>query len=230
MNRKRRPLDRESKPLRDARLVVIASEDTFAVRQYFDFFESTRIQFKVLETSAGRSAPEHLMDRLDSYRREFDIGEGDSFWLVCDCDHWVESNHITNLITVLRECRKKNINVALSNPCFELWLLLHFAEFPQEDQLDCEEVAKRLRRHASGYDKTKVYNLRINDENVLAAVQRASSKHPTLEEVPKRPQTAVHLIIQSLVSTGVISVGRASAVVGTPAGTTKPKRPRRKRK
>jgi hypothetical protein len=27
--------------------------------------------------------------------------EGDTFWLVCDCDHWVEPNHIQNLSYVL---------------------------------------------------------------------------------------------------------------------------------
>jgi hypothetical protein len=39
-------------------LVVIASEDRYAVRQYFDFFESSRIQFRVLETQNGKSSPE----------------------------------------------------------------------------------------------------------------------------------------------------------------------------
>ena len=63
--RKKRPLDRSTDVVRDANLIVIASEDKYAVRQYFDFFRSTRIQFKVLETDDGKSAPEHVMARLD---------------------------------------------------------------------------------------------------------------------------------------------------------------------
>lgn len=51
--RKKRPLDRKVKVVRDASLVVIASEDRYAVRQYFDFFESTRMQLRVLETRDG---------------------------------------------------------------------------------------------------------------------------------------------------------------------------------
>jgi len=204
--RKKRPLDRKAKPVRDASLVVIASEDTYAVRQYFDFFESTRIQFRVLETQEGKSAPEHVLNRINKYVEEFEIGEGDTFWVVCDCDHWVEPNHIKDLTHVLQQCRQKDIQVALSNPCFDLWLLLHFAEFPVEDVLTCDEVANRLRAAAGGYDKTRVYSLPIEDEKVSAAVKRAAEKHPSLEDIPKRLQTAVHLIIQSLVAKRIISV------------------------
>jgi hypothetical protein len=222
--RRKRPLDREAKPLRDASLVVIASEDRYAVRQYFDFFQSTRIQFKVLETQDGRSAPEHVLNRLNEYLEEFEIGEGDSFWIVCDCDHWVEPNHIRNLTQVLRQCRQKDIQVALSNPCFDLWLLLHFADFPADDTLTCDEVADRLRDAAGSYDKTKVYNLRIDDEKVSAAVKRAADRHQSLEEIPMRPQTAVHLIIQSLVARRIISVRPAPEAVAPDAGRKKSKR------
>lgn len=204
--RKKRPLDRKAKPVRDASLVVIASEDRYAVRQYFDFFESTRIQFRVLETEDGKSAPEHVLNRINEYLEEFEIDEGDTFWVVCDCDHWVEPNHIQNLTHLLQQCRQKGIQVALSNPCFELWLLLHFADFPPEDVLTCNEVTNRLRAAAGGYDKTKVYNLQLDDEQVLAAVKRAADKHPSLEEIPKQLQTAVHLIIQSLITKQIISV------------------------
>src|SRR3954465_14530523 len=98
--RRKRPLDRKAKPVRDASLVVIASEDRYAVGQYFDFFKSTRIQFRVLETQDGKSAPAHVLHRISEYMREFDIGEGDAFCVVCDCDHWVEPNHIKNLTYV----------------------------------------------------------------------------------------------------------------------------------
>ncbi len=203
--RRKRPLDRKAKPVRDASLVVIASEDKYAVRQYFDFFESTRIQFRVLEAQDGKSAPEHVLNRINEYIDEFEIGEGDTFWLVCDCDHWVEPNHIQNLTQVVRQCRQKGIQVALSNPCFDLWLLLHFTEYPAEDVLACNEVAGRLRAAVGGYDKTKVYNLPIDDAKVSAAVQRASDMTPMLE-IPTRVQTAVHLIIQSLVQKRIISI------------------------
>jgi hypothetical protein len=204
--RKKRPLDRTANVVRDANLIVIASEDKYAVRQYFEFFRSTKIQFKVLETEDGKSAPEHVLDRLDEYMREFDMGEGDKFWLVCDCDHWNKTGHLKNLIGVIRECRQKRIQVALSNPCFELWLILHFAEFPRADKITCTEVEKQLRKAVGAYDKTKVYNLPIDGERVKSAVKRSADNQPASSEIPDRPQTTVHRIIQDLLDRRIISV------------------------
>jgi hypothetical protein len=219
--RKKRPLDREASHVRDASLVVIASEDRYAVRQYFDFFESTRIQFHVLETLDGKSSPKHVLERVSDYIKAFEIGEGDTFWVVCDCDHWAEPNHIQNLAHLRRECRKKHIDVALSNPCFDLWLLLHFADFPEENMLTCDAVADRLRTAAGGYDKTKVYNLQIDNDKVLDAVKRAGD-HLSEMEIPNRLQTAVHLIVRSLIRRGIISVRRTGEkAAGT--GKKKPK-------
>ena len=206
--RKKRPLDRTANVVRDANLIVIASEDKYAVRQYFEFFRSTKIQFKVLETEDGKSAPEHVLDRLDEYRKEFDIGEGDEFWLVCDCDHWNKPGHIKNLIGVIQKCRQKEIRVALSNPCFELWLLLHFADFPATDKITCTEVEKQIRKTVGSYDKTKVYNLPMDGERVKSAVKRSVDNQPASSEIPDRPQTAVHRIIQDLLNRRIISIDR----------------------
>jgi RloB-like protein len=204
--RKKRPLDRSTRVVRDANLIVIASEDTYAVRQYFDFFRSTRIQFKVLETDEGKSAPEHVLARIDDYMREYEIGEGDEFWLVLDCDHWVNSGHIKNLIRVMQECNQKGIRIALSNPCFELWLLLHFAEFPTEKQLTRAQIEKRIRHAVGSYDKTKVYKLPLDNDRVKAAVKRSKANQPASSEIPDIPQTGVHCIIEDLVAGGIISV------------------------
>lgn len=204
--RKRRPLQRSTELKCDATLVVIASEDRYAVKQYFEFFQSTRIQFRVLETEHGDSAPQHVIERLQQYMRDYDFGEGDQFWLVCDTDHWVEPGHIKNLVEVVKVCRQQGIGVALSNPCFDLWLLLHFDEFPHAESMTCDEVGQRLRDKVGRYNKTKVYNLPITQQSVSDAIRRSQSNQPGGGEIPTGPQTAVHLIIEDLIDRGVISV------------------------
>ena len=82
--RRKRKIDRSAGKLADANLIVIASEDQYAVKQYFNLFHSVRIQFEVLETENGRSAPKDVLERLSRYLDEFQIGEGDEFWLVTD--------------------------------------------------------------------------------------------------------------------------------------------------
>ena len=68
--KKPRPLEREEKPFRDARLFVIATEDTHAPKQYFRLFRSQRIKVRVLPTEGGLCAPEHVIERLDDAERE----------------------------------------------------------------------------------------------------------------------------------------------------------------
>ncbi len=203
--RKKRPLDRTPGMMRDASLIVIASEDRYAVEQYFEFFQSTKIQFRVLPTIDNNSSPKHIMDRLDEYLKEYDIGEEDRLWYVGDTDHWIESNHIKNLVEVKKLCSQKGIGFSLSNPCFDLWLLLHFADFPDETSLTCEEIGDRIRLEAGKFDKTKVYNLSIDINRVAIAIERSKANYSG-EEIPSQPQTSVHLIIEDLVNRGIVSI------------------------
>lgn len=185
---------------------MIASEDRYAVKQYFDLFHSTRIQFHVLETEDGKSAPDHVMARLEEYLREFSIGEGDQFWVVLDTDHWIEGSHIRNLIEVVKRCKKKEISVALSNPCFDLWLLLHFDEFPAESNLKCIQIGDLIRAKTETFNKTKVFNLPITQASVVEAIGRASDRYDPGDMIPTKAQTAVHLILNDLIGKGMIRI------------------------
>lgn len=67
-------------------------------------------------------------------------GEIDEVWCVFDVE-WPQ-NH-PNLRRALARARESGVGVAVSNPCFELWLALHFED--QTAWLDTAE-ATRLRR------------------------------------------------------------------------------------
>ena len=203
--RRKRKIDRESGKLADTNLIVIASEDEYAVKQYFHLFHSVRIQFEVLETENGRSPPQDVLDRLSRYQKEFQIGEGDEFWLVTDIDHWAEPGHIGNLTRVVQLCRQKGIGVATSFPCFDLWLLLHFLDMPVQPISQCSEIGRLIRDAVGSYNKTKVFHLPIRMANVEAAIRRAKTpdpKGPILEELG----TEVYRIIEHLVESKTISI------------------------
>jgi len=204
--RKKRPLERTSGVQRDATLVVIASEDRYAVKQYFERFRSSRIQFRVLPTEDGRSSPAQVMARLESYKKNFDFGEGDRFWLVCDLDHWAEAGHIQNLTEVIRRCRQQRVGVALSSPCFEYWLLLHFRDPPTEQVSNCQPVCDLLRAAAGGYNKTKTDQLPITLDAVRKAVGRASADDASESKIiPTKNQTAVYRIVEDLLAKGIVT-------------------------
>lgn len=64
--KKHRPLTREEKPFRDARLFIIATEDRYAPQEYFRLFKNPRVKVQVLPTEDTRSAPDHVLKRLDA--------------------------------------------------------------------------------------------------------------------------------------------------------------------
>jgi len=196
MPRRQRPLIRDSNTMRDASLIVIASEDTHAVERYFDRFRPRRVQFRYLPAEEGRSSPKAIVDRLDAYRAEFEIGEEDELWYCGDIDHWAEGNHLANLNQVLSHCHAQNYFVALSNPCFELWLLLHFDEIPSEP-LNCKATVERLRAAAGGYTKSKGCVAKFTEQQISRAIDRAHKGDKNLA-LPDNPATQMHRIVKSM--------------------------------
>jgi hypothetical protein len=124
IQRRPRPLTRDVASLRDDRLFIVACDDTFAPKQYFDFFRLARVKIHVVPTPDGSSAALHVLERLLS----FDHDEDDELWMLLDTDHCVQGTHLASFVKTLAEAKCQRVNVALSKPSFELWLLLHHVE------------------------------------------------------------------------------------------------------
>jgi hypothetical protein len=141
MMRKRRPFIRES-AVRDARLVVIATEDSKAAVTYFRrmaspaYYQSSHVHVEVLQRESTASAPEHVLRQLDDWREEYQIGEGDELWLVIDVDRWGDAK----LSDIARQCKQKDIDLAISNPAIELWFLLHLTSLERYDDAARKEL------------------------------------------------------------------------------------------
>jgi hypothetical protein len=147
--RQPRPLIRDNASLRDDRLYIVACDDTFAPKQYFDFFRLARVQIHVVVTPPdGTSAASHVLGRL----LRFDYEEDDERWILLDTDHCVQGTHLAGFAATLRQANRQRVNVALSKPSFELWLLLHHVE---ETALVCCQPPRTSRKHcAPGWEST----------------------------------------------------------------------------
>jgi hypothetical protein len=71
-------------------------------------------------------------------------GEVDEYWCVFDVEQPL--NH-PDLLKAIDKARANGINLAVSNPCFELWLILHHQDC--STWLD-NDAARRLRRTCDG--------------------------------------------------------------------------------
>jgi hypothetical protein len=196
MPKKPRPLERTGEATRDATLIVVASEDTYAADHYFKRFRAKRVQFKVLPTLDGKSAPEYVLARLDEFRQGWDTEEGDTFWLCIDRDRW----HELPLMEVLRECLSRGYNIAISNPCFDLWILLHHEDLALQEPIKCNDLVARISAIiGSGYGKKCCSSMKFTSEMISQAMERAK-KLDDEELLSTKPLTKVYKIIELLLS------------------------------
>jgi hypothetical protein len=127
--------------------------DTYAPEQYFGFFKLPRVKVYVVPTTDGTSAARHVLERLLS----LDLEDDDERWILLDTDHYVEKQHYPGFIAAISEARQKGVQVALSKPCFELWLLLHHVNEREVARLEnAAMVQRQLRVVLNGYNKTRL--------------------------------------------------------------------------
>jgi RloB-like protein len=191
-----RPLTRETSTFRDDRLFIVACEDTYAPRQYFDFFEIPRIQIHVVPTQDGRSSPRHVLERLLSIEH----AEYDERWLLLDVDHRSHGQHVASLAQTLAEARRQGVNAAICNPCFELWLLLHHKP---EDELggfsECAVVEGALRDILGGYNKRRLKSQQFSRQSVAKACDRARRLDETAPwSIPQGYAAQVHRLWEAI--------------------------------
>jgi RloB-like protein len=115
----------------------------------------------------------------------------DEVWCVFDVDQH------QRLDEARQEAARSQIQLAVSNPSFELWLLLHFHE--QTAPLSVKQARDRLRKHLPGYDK----HVRFADvsEGYHEAVRRAEAlnlRHVEARVPGENPSTGVYQLTERI--------------------------------
>ena len=217
--RSRNSLMRERREaFRDARLIVIASEGKDTERIYFKAlakeYTNPRVHVHILERSVdeqNNSSPEHVLKQLNDYKSQYELEADDELWLVVDKDRWTEAM----LSRVATECLQEvAMHMALSNPCFELWLLLHIEDAasltPEEQMLWMENRRKsknadpylkvRLRQKMGSYHEPS-YDALSLIAHVEDAIERAKilDKNPT-DRWPQTLGMRVYLLAESVMN------------------------------
>lgn len=203
---------------RDARLIIIASEGKDTERIYFKAlakeYTNPRVHVHVLERSENEqnnSSPEHVLKQLNDYKSQYELEADDELWLVVDKDRWTEAM----LSRVATECSQEvAMHMALSNPCFELWLLLHMEDavsLPPEEQKQWMENRRksknadpylkvRLRQKMGSYHESS-YDAQTLIAHIENAIERARAldKKPT-DRWPQTLGTRVYLLAESVMN------------------------------
>lgn len=141
---------------RDARLIIIAAEGTNTEKKYFDdlvdAYTAPNIHIEVLDRIDAGSDPKTVLKALDDFQRQYSLRlDYDELWLVIDVDRW----HKKHLSEVGSLCSQKNYGYAVSNPCFELWILLHLKTLDDYPANILQEFREN-KRPSSKHPKTRL--------------------------------------------------------------------------
>jgi hypothetical protein len=129
--------------IKDPKLIIIASEGDKTEPEYFDElaspenYRNPRVHVEVLRRDqSGNSSPKHVIEQLSTYKRDCRLNKHDELWMVIDLDRWTREQ----LNEIAAECLANDYYLALSNPRFEVWLLLHFIDLSRVDEEECEDI------------------------------------------------------------------------------------------
>lgn len=188
-----RQVTRRGSSTRESRrsfLIVVGADRTEA-----DYLEGLRDHARAPNVSmrvvTKPGSPDQLVHHV---KRMSGVDDFDQVWCVTDVDHYErEGGKVTTAVTAAAEA---GIEVAVSNPCFELWLLLHRETCTAACE-NCETVMRKLRKRLPAYDKTR---LRFEDfaEGVETAIERARRLDPTGKDHVRNPSTGVWRLVSAI--------------------------------
>jgi hypothetical protein len=147
-----RPLKRRVGTRRPRKTLLVFCEGERTEPEYLDALkrqpavrDAAAVDLRV-QTGHGGSVPRTLVSLAAAARSKAldEEAEIDEFWCVFDVE-WPR-NH-PGLSEAIERARLNDIRLAVSNPCFELWLILHFED--QGAWLD-NDTARRARRTLDG--------------------------------------------------------------------------------
>lgn len=191
-SRKKRPLDRGKVDYRDANIFVIATEGSVTEKQYFDIFHNSRIQILVLPAEEHKSAPEYVLKRLRGYKKDYQLGSGDELWLIVDVDSWKDKK----LAAVAKECKTCKFEMGVSNPCFELWLYLHFRDIDSNHALGSKEMKKYFNAIVNENNGIMEYS----QKSIKEAIHRAKELDEPNQLWPQQLGTHVYKVVEKIIS------------------------------
>ena len=180
------------------RVIHIAAEGTKTEPEYFKRLNQLQRETRItmVNKKTSESSPAGVLDAMKRHvkHRVLSLSDSDEFWLVVDRDTWPEES-LRQLYQWTQATKKRGL--ALSNPKFEYWLLLHFED--AVGNLTSQHCVARLRRHLPKYDKG-IPRGKIGLSQIKEAIKRARQQNdPPCQDWPRHTGTTVYLIVQKVI-------------------------------
>jgi hypothetical protein len=209
--------------------IHVAYEGEKAEKDYFEALEnyiSKRFRNLVIlcpvPKNAQGSAPDKvvgdLVEYLDLKRINLNKRSSHAGFIVIDTDHHFTGTHNKGTQEALQLCKQKGIEIAITNPCFELWQMCHLVDISGKDA-EFKEKLLQNRKHPTSTTQTfskveysKLRGGRSSEELIKlipTALEYEKKVNDELEDKinlspPKGLYSGVSKIIDKMVGAGFI--------------------------
>ena len=153
-----------------------------------------------LEIAGETGVPRTVVEAAIQLRREADEEAKrqrdenlryDEVWGVFDVDDHPHLDRAKSL------AQREGIDLAVSNPCFELWALLHFED--QRAHIDRKKLRTKLQRHQPSYDKSLHFTgMHPGYDEALRRAQALDAEAERHGAPGRNPTTGVHRLTESI--------------------------------
>lgn len=184
-------------------VVYLICEGSETEIRYFKRFRSRGCNIDIIPISSQYKSADRLVQKAKATmgNNPYYPDEGDSIWCVFDRDD--NSNEV--LLRAKQSAAKEGYRLAYSNPSFELWFLLHFAN-QQAEVEDCQALIRLLKQpgRLPDYEKNKDFFDTLKPLQAVA-VQRAKTRSEQIrnqgtESISRQsnPLTTVYELVEYL--------------------------------
>lgn len=169
--------------------------------------------------------PKQLVERIEQFKTEkddqyqFSLYPDDEFWIVTDVDkNWSdeiinsdgEKTYHDEWNEAINACREKKYGYAVSNPFFEIWLLLHhdtandldksFAVTKTHAYQKTDHFSNRLRKLGVPVKKKHIIFSDYDKDKVKSAIARAEKLHLDKTDLcPEYFSTTVYILLKKII-------------------------------
>lgn len=202
-----KPLKRRINTRKSKQRFVIVTEGTKTEPEYFTAL-GTSLKQALIEVEIDRrgGSPLTLAQRAVEIKRSLkrdrkglakkaSFLKEDEVWIACDRDEHPKISEAFSL------CKANKIGIEFSDPCFELWLILHLEDFDKPD--DRHQVQDHLcsicESYGSHAGKTANFGELLTGRTQAEHRARVQNARREKESPPKnRPYTTVYMLTEKL--------------------------------
>lgn len=192
------PFLRKTNYREQSKAFIIATEGNITEIEYFEKFKRKRgISIRIVPKETN-SSPKDVLKKLKQYIKNHNLDHGDEAWIVIDRDDW-PTEQITSVVNELGNIRSHGkCFMAMTNPKFEFWLLLHFED--GNGVCTSTECDRKLSNYLPNYNK-HLDRWKLDFGCVRKAIQRAKRLDIAECEWPQTRGSTVYRLVEKLLPT-----------------------------